>query len=512
MAEPIGFSITAPTSFGERLVSLVYGGMGMVHEFLGWMAFNRYPELYERLESLKALGCTPTLFVAGVIYNDFPAHLVDPGNTQAYVRDYLEPVLLRDAPYIQDARFRWQPRADLRYANAVEYKNFHLLDRLLRISPEVLATARVMLKDRTLPERTHYHFMRTSRRDTVENVRERAIQQAELWMTMALHAKAVFYVGNICHMVMDSFSPAHVKRSPSLDDPNRPYGLVYFVEFFPDQTEHSHSVQESWRAVSTPGSDAARYAEWCVPALAEIVTLFLEHAESGDYAAALPRLRTLLEERVFAMDNWERAAARPIESPIGQTLSEDSKPGYTRKTPSAPIPVTLERVVDGDTVVVRRGPGKRGLCTVRLMFIDAPEMKQYNGPEARDKLEQLLFGSDRPLFLITYGTDKYWRTLGELRQWLSATSFVSVNMEMVNSGHAWHYAPKGFVSAFPDEDALYAAAQRAASGKRVGIWSNIPPEGSMGIWSGLPMPPWEWRAEQKQKKRAAGGGGYKSRK
>ena len=78
-------------------------------------------------------------------------------------------------------------------------------------------------------------------------------------------------------------------------------------------------------------------------------------------------------------------------------------------------PATVVRVVDGDTIVVRRDGQEE---TVRLLNIDTPETKHPNkavqclGPEATEALETLLRpGDDVVLRYDLERTDKYGRTL-----------------------------------------------------------------------------------------------------
>ena len=78
-------------------------------------------------------------------------------------------------------------------------------------------------------------------------------------------------------------------------------------------------------------------------------------------------------------------------------------------------PATVVRVIDGDTIVVRRDGQEE---TVRLLNIDTPETKHPNkavqclGPEATQALETLLRpGDDVVLRYDLERTDKYGRTL-----------------------------------------------------------------------------------------------------
>ena len=96
-------------------------------------------------------------------------------------------------------------------------------------------------------------------------------------------------------------------------------------------------------------------------------------------------------------------------------------------------PATVVRVVDGDTIVVRRDGQEE---TVRLLNIDTPETKHPNkavqclGPEATEALETLLRpGDDVVLRYDLERTDKYGRTLAGVFE-----DEVLVNAEIARQG------------------------------------------------------------------------------
>lgn len=93
----------------------------------------------------------------------------------------------------------------------------------------------------------------------------------------------------------------------------------------------------------------------------------------------------------------------------------------------------VERVVDGDTLWL--APAAGGVpYAVRLLDIDAPELCQEGGAEARQFLLDLVRG--RPVRLVVppgaAGRDAQGRTLGTL--WLDD---VQVNRRLVEEGQAW---------------------------------------------------------------------------
>jgi micrococcal nuclease len=129
---------------------------------------------------------------------------------------------------------------------------------------------------------------------------------------------------------------------------------------------------------------------------------------------------------------------------------------------------TVERVVDGDTVVVRV-PG--GTQSVRLIGIDTPETKdprkpvQCFGREASQRAHELLDGNDVLLeFEPSQGrTDKYDRWLAYV--WL--TDGTLVNERMIAEGYAFEYT---YDLPYRHRD-RFIAAEQAASSAQVGLWA-----------------------------------------
>jgi endonuclease YncB( thermonuclease family) len=114
-------------------------------------------------------------------------------------------------------------------------------------------------------------------------------------------------------------------------------------------------------------------------------------------------------------------------------------------------PVQLQRVVDGDTVVVAGG-GPAGTA-LRLQGIDAPESCQPWGVQAREALDEHLRG--RALTLRTQGRDSDGRLL--------ATLFADgdeVNAWMVVEGHAWSQRVKWDRGPYVKQERVAAALAR----------------------------------------------------
>jgi len=78
-------------------------------------------------------------------------------------------------------------------------------------------------------------------------------------------------------------------------------------------------------------------------------------------------------------------------------------------TPSV-APWTVVHVTDGDTFIVRHDDGRRE--RVRLRRVNAPELDEPGGPEARDALTARLLG--KRINLTVYARDKWGRMIAEI--------------------------------------------------------------------------------------------------
>lgn len=132
-------------------------------------------------------------------------------------------------------------------------------------------------------------------------------------------------------------------------------------------------------------------------------------------------------------------------------------------------------IYDGDTLRLIDSKGQE--IKVRLCGIDAPEIKQEGGIEARDYLRSFL-KNVTTVHLIEIEKDRYGRTVGEI--------FIDrpdgeyhVNSEMVMKGLAWHYAQ--YSDNCPNREGLIRS-EKIAKEDKAGIWK-----------SNNPTPPWEWR-------------------
>jgi micrococcal nuclease len=102
--------------------------------------------------------------------------------------------------------------------------------------------------------------------------------------------------------------------------------------------------------------------------------------------------------------------------------------GAAPRSQPAPLQGVVTQVSDGDTV--RFTPAGQTAIVVRLANIDAPEICQAWGPEARRALTDLAL--NKPATLRPTGRDSYGRTVGVL-----VVDGLDVAQNLVEGGHAW---------------------------------------------------------------------------
>jgi len=91
------------------------------------------------------------------------------------------------------------------------------------------------------------------------------------------------------------------------------------------------------------------------------------------------------------------------------------------------------KVVDGDTIhVLEDNLTKK----IRLLYIDAPEIKQDYGVESKLFLSNILL--NKKVIIHSDSKDRYGRELGEVYIYNDNNS-IYVNAKMIKSGNAWVY-------------------------------------------------------------------------
>jgi len=126
-------------------------------------------------------------------------------------------------------------------------------------------------------------------------------------------------------------------------------------------------------------------------------------------------------------------------------------------------------VKDGDTIIVLRNKTR---LTVKLPGIDAPELDQPYGPEAKRFAAKLVKGRVVTIETTQAGNPIYGAVRFSKRKILA--------YEMVKAGLAW--------ATSLDKSSVFGETQAAAKSARLGLWVNSEEE--------EPMPPWDWRAKK----------------
>ena len=143
--------------------------------------------------------------------------------------------------------------------------------------------------------------------------------------------------------------------------------------------------------------------------------------------------------------------------------SRPKKPRHQPKKLHAP---------DGDSLITASGK------EIRLLCIDAPELKQEHGKRAKQFLQKLI---KNDLTIHERDIDQYGRTLAIVEITLNGER-QTVNEIMLRYGHAWVYRKFCNTCGIPREK-LFALENQARQ-KKWGLWQTP-----------NPIPPWQWRYE-----------------
>ena len=91
------------------------------------------------------------------------------------------------------------------------------------------------------------------------------------------------------------------------------------------------------------------------------------------------------------------------------------------------------KVIDGDTIYIKSDNGRK---KVRLRHIDAPEIRQSYGKEAKIFLDKQIDG--KKIIVNSDYKDRYGRDLGDIFVYNNDEA-IYINAKLIKSGHAWVY-------------------------------------------------------------------------
>jgi endonuclease YncB( thermonuclease family) len=141
---------------------------------------------------------------------------------------------------------------------------------------------------------------------------------------------------------------------------------------------------------------------------------------------------------------------------------------------AAPGQILTGQVVavhNGDTLTMQSGSF---LYKVRLSDVDAPEMGQVFGKQARQFTEQMVLGHQVRVNVSMI--DRHGRRVGEV---IVEDGWV-LNEELVHTGLAWYYRVN------PVKNDRLQRLEQYAFAKKLGLWVEKEP-----------LPPWEFRRESR---------------
>jgi endonuclease YncB( thermonuclease family) len=127
-------------------------------------------------------------------------------------------------------------------------------------------------------------------------------------------------------------------------------------------------------------------------------------------------------------------------------------------------------ISDGDTLTLLTAD--RQQIKVRLACIDAPETSQVFGSAAKQHLSVLVF--QKIGIAICRKRDRYGRHVCDL-----FVEQTNIGLRMIQDGMAWHFKRYANEQA-PEVAESYAAAERGARGRRLGLWSK---PGAVAPWA-----------------------------
>ena len=117
--------------------------------------------------------------------------------------------------------------------------------------------------------------------------------------------------------------------------------------------------------------------------------------------------------------------------------------------------VKVVKVYDGDTITILDNNKK---VKVRLYGIDAPELKQTYGKQARDYLSDIVF--NKSITLKVYNKDVYGRQVAEV-----IYNNANINQLLVKTGNVYVYTK------YNNELNIYLPLEQYAKQNKLGVWN-----------------------------------------
>ncbi len=181
---------------------------------------------------------------------------------------------------------------------------------------------------------------------------------------------------------------------------------------------------------------------------------------------------------------------KPVRAALRLALAALLTVGTASHAAAAIVEGMVTRVSDGDTLWVRPAEGGRPI-KIRLDGVDAPEICQPGGREARQALEKLVLR--QPVTLEVRVRDDYGRRVATLRR-----EGRDVGEQLVRDGQAWNYRFRGvpgpYVAAENEarlRDAVCSATRLRC--RRANFASGTAHAGGEGLnpkdWKPPPPPP-----------------------
>jgi len=131
------------------------------------------------------------------------------------------------------------------------------------------------------------------------------------------------------------------------------------------------------------------------------------------------------------------------------------------------------KVIDGDTIYIKSDNGRK---KVRLRHIDAPEIRQSYGKEAKIFLDKQIDG--KKIIVNSDYKDRYGRDLGDIFVYNNDEA-IYINAKLIKSGHAW----------------VYKSYRKNTYLMNL---ENFARENMLGLWKDKSaIEPWEFRAKNK---------------